>query len=207
MTAKKKLIWAIDCDDVILPTAELTIALYNEAYGTEITLSAMYDENDTWGAPSNEEAIRRFGILLRSTEVAGLKPNPETIEALTRLAALDELHMVTGRPSFMEEVTYRMIEQYLPGVFQTVEHTNFYVEKGNSSMTRTKGEVCAQLKADVLLDDHVVHGKSVLESGLTEVIVWGDYPWNNDSILEPGMVKCVTWDEVFRERERILAAR
>jgi len=202
----KSLVWAIDCDDVLLPTAELTIALYNEAYGTKLALSAMYDETDTWGAPTIEEGIRRAGVILRSQPIADLRPTQETINALTKLASLDELHMVTGRPSFMEAVTLRTVERYLPGVFKTIEHTNYYVENGTTA-TRSKGEVCAQIGADVLLDDHVVHGRSVLESGVKEVIVWGDYPWNADSTLGKGMVRCVTWDEVFRERERILASR
>ncbi len=204
---KQRLVWAIDCDDVILPTSELIIGLYNEAYGTNLDLSVKYDQSSAWGASSKEEAVRRFGKLLRSDPIANLKPASETTEALTRLASLDELHLVTGRPSFMEDVTRRMIDEYLPGVFTSIEHTNFFVEEGTSVKARTKGEVCAQLEADVLIDDHVVHGQSVLASGFKEVIVWGSYPWNDDSTLEPGMVRCVTWNEVFRERERILASR
>ena len=207
MNVRKSLVWASDCDDVLLPPAELTIALYNEAYGTELTLSAMYDETNTWGAPTNEEGIRRVGQLLRSDAIAALQPSTATIEALTQLASLDELHMVTGRPSFMEPITRHMVDMYLPGVFKSIEHTNFYVEDGTRDKTRTKGEVCSKLGADILIDDHVVHAKSVLDSGLKEVIVWGDYPWNHNVNLEPGMVRCVTWDEVFRERERILASR
>ncbi len=206
MSTGRSLIWAIDCDDVLLPTAALTIALYNEAYGTNLTLSAMYDETSTWGAPTMDEGVKRVGLLLRTQEMAELRPTQETIDALKKLASLDELHMVTGRPTFMEAVTLGMVERYLPGVFKTIEHTNYYVQD-DTTKTQSKGEVCAQIGADVLLDDHVVHGRSVLESGVKEVIIWGDYPWNANSALGQGMVRCVTWDEVFRERERILASR
>lgn len=205
---KERLVWAIDCDDVVVPSAEAIIASYNERYGTNVSLSAMYDNTNTWEASSHSEAARRVGEILRDGALANLVPDPETIEALTYLASLDELHMVTGRQSYLEAVTHRMLGTHLPGVFQSVEHTNYYAgEEGSGLITRTKGEVCAAIGADALVDDHIVHGQSVLEHGVKEVVVWGDYPWNRTQRLGAGMVRCVNWQEVFRERERILASR
>ncbi len=100
-----------------------------------------------------------------------------------------------------------MINQYLPGVFTSLEFTNYYLEEGSGLLSRTKGEVCAAIGADILVDDHILHGSSVLQHGVKEVIVWGDYPWNRRQVLEQGMVRCVKIKELFRERERILASR
>lgn len=207
--AREKLIWAIDCDDVIVPTAQVIADAYNDRYGTSLTLGNFYSHDDegAWGVVSAQEAITRVSKLLRSGVAADAIPSQETIEALMELASKDELHMVTGRQSFLEGVTHHMLETYLPGVFRTVEHTNYFVEDGSDSTSRTKGEVCAAIGADVLIDDHIAHGVSVLESGLEEVIIWGEYPWNRSQKLGRGMVRCVVWEEVFRERERILANR
>lgn len=205
--ASERLVWAVDCDDVIVPTAEVLVAAYNERYDTSVTLDAFYDNTDTWGAASHDEATRRVGALLREGVTDNIAPTQDTIDALAYLASVDELHMVTGRQTYLEEVTHRMLDTYLPGIFRTVEHTNYYAEEERGLFTRTKGEVCAALHADVLIDDHIAHGNSVLESGLKEVIVWGDYPWNQARRLGRGMVRCVSWEEVFRERERILAGR
>ena len=202
--AKERLVWAIDCDDVIVPTAEVLVAAYNERHGTSVGLNVFYDNTDTWGAPSHDEATKRVGALLREGITDDVAPTSETIEALTYLASMDELHMVTGRQTYLEETTHRMLDRYLPGVFRTVEHTNYYAEPENGLFTRTKGEVCAALQADVLIDDHIAHGTSVLESGLEEVIIWGDYPWNQTRKLGRGMVRCASWEEVFRERQRIM---
>ena len=204
----ERLTWAIDCDDVVVPSADTIIRHYNAAYGTNLSIDAMYDNNNTWGAASHSEAARRVGELLRGGALDDAVPDSETIEALTRLARLDELHMVIGRQSYLEDVTYRMLDRYLPRVFQSVEHTNYYAgEEGSGLIARTKGEVCAAIGADVLLDDLVVHGESVLVYGVKEVLVWGDYPWNRTQRLGAGMVRCTSWGEVFRERERILASR
>lgn len=202
--AKERLVWAIDCDDVIVPTAEVIINAYNERYGTNVALSALYDNADSWGAPSPDHAVRRVGDLLREGITADVAPTKETIDALTYLASMDELHLVTGRQTYLEETTHRMLDEYLPGVFQTVEHTNYYAEEGSGLVTRTKGEVCAAIGAQILLDDHIAHGNSVIESGLKEVIIWGDYPWNRTQKLGQGMVRCASWEEVFRERQRIM---
>lgn len=57
------------------------------------------------------------------------------------------------------------------------------------------------------VDDHVGHNSSVLDSGVQEVILWGNYPWNQDQKLERSMVRCLKIKELFRERDRILASR
>ncbi len=204
----KKLVWAVDCDDVIVPTAQVIVTAYNEQYATNLELKDFYNKsNDNWGTASGDESIRRVSELLREGVTDRMAPSQETIDALTRLASVDELHMVTGRQSFLEEVTRHMIDTYLPGVFTSVEHTNYLTEKGSGLVSRSKGEVCAAIGADVLIDDHVDHAYSVLEHGLKEVVIWGDYPWNHNQELVQGMVRCTSWEEVFRERERILAGR
>lgn len=205
--ARERLVWAIDCDDVIVNTAPVLIGAYNEQYGTDVSLSAFYDRESTWGASSHAEAIKRVDALLRGGITDNLAPDQETVDVLRYLASKDELHMVTGRQSFLEPATHRMLDEHLPGIFTSVEHTNYYSAADSQVVSRTKGEVCAQIGADVLLDDHVEHGVSVLESGLSEVIVWGDHPWNRHQKLRRGMVRCVRWSEVLHERERILAGR
>ncbi len=59
----------------------------------------------------------------------------------------------------------------------------------------------------MLIDDHIVHGESVLAAGVKEVIVWGDYPWNRADILVPGMTRSTSWEQVLREVERVAAAK
>lgn len=205
--AGEKLTWAIDGDDVVFPTADIIVAAYNERWGTSLTTDALYDSSNTWGAPFGNEAIRRVSELLREGITDDVPPLPETVEALRYLSSVDELHLVTGRQSFLEPATRRALDKYLPGVFTSLEFTNYIVEKGSQVVTRSKGEVCAQIGAHILIDDHVAHGESVIASGVKEVIVWGDLPWNRNQKLGTGMVRCVALEEVFRERERILRNR
>lgn len=210
MMAQERLVWAIDCDDVIVPTAHPLIAAYNDRYGTQLDISAMYTDNDPtiWETATHQEAINRIAVLLREGVTADIEPSRKMVRALKKLVALgDELHMVTGRQAYLEEGTRVMADRYLPNIFTSLEFTNFYLEEGSGLVSRTKGEVCAAIGADILVDDHILHGSSVLQHGVKEVIVWGDFPWNRHQVLEQGMVRCVKISELFRERDRILASR
>ena len=59
--AQERLVWAFDCDDVIVPTAHPLISAYNHRYGTRLDISAMYTDNNpaVWGVSTNQEAISR----------------------------------------------------------------------------------------------------------------------------------------------------
>lgn len=96
-----------------------------------------------------------------------------------------------------DEETIRAIN-LLANDYVTVPDSNY--------IQRTKGDVCRQIGANVLVDDHVVHGESVLAAGINEVIVFGDYPWNRSVELSKGMVRCLNWfgdHGVIGEIERI----
>jgi len=197
----KKLVIAIDCDDVLVPTAQGIIGNYNERYGTSLHLKHMYRPAsfDTWGTDDDDVAIERVNEFLRSDEHAKVVPSPEAIAAVKSLARQHELHLITGRADFLEPLTRRMLEEYFQGCFQSIEHTNFIVASTNNVIRRSKGEVCMMIGADILIDDHLEHGKSALDTNLKKVIVFGDYPWNQQEKLPDGMVRCVDWSAIIEE--------
>jgi hypothetical protein len=201
----RRLIIAIDCDDVLVPCAQPLLDDYNKRFGTSLNLSHFYQpvSLESWGTDEDEVAQERVNKYFHSEAFAAIRPVPGVVDAVKLLAHTHELHVVTGRPSFLEEVTRTMLDTYFKDCFQSVEHTNYIVTRANGLITRSKGEVCAQLHADVLIDDHIVHGRSVLDAGVKEVIVFGDYPWNSHQELLNGMKRCRDWEETAREIDRI----
>ncbi len=202
--AYEKLVIAVDCDDVLVPTAEAIVREYNILYDTTVKLDAFYDDNDTWQAPSMEEAIRRVDKVLKAGMTDDILPIPEAVESITQLVKRGhELHLVTGRQDYMEPATRRLLSSYFPDMFRTIEHTNYYAASGSVAKRRTKGEVCRVIGANVLIDDHIVHGNDVLDAGVADVVVFGDYPWNRHQQLSRGMVRCISWAETLDEIDRI----
>ena len=209
----RRLVIAIDCDDVLTDTLPQVVEDFNKTYGTQVELKHMYVDHNkiaaVFGAKTGQEAIQRFhSIYKRKGYYEALKPIDGAVEAIKSLAQQHELHIVTGRQSFLEAATRHTLDTYFPGMFKSVEHTNYYKDDNEAAgIHRSKAEVCLQIGADILIDDHVVHGEDVLNAGVEQVILFGEYPWNQRDELVPGMVHCVNWQEALRRVEEISAAK
>lgn len=184
----KRLVIAIDCDDVLMPCTEYLVHEYNRLYGTQISLEAAHVFSvETMGA-DREEVHRRLNEIQLSDGYAQVVPYTEAIESVKRLARSHELHMITARPEGIMGVTQRMIEKYFPGYFTSVRHVG---------PTGSKGDECAALRADVLIDDNIRHLVSAKACGTAIRLWFGHYPWHTE-VPEPGIVtaRCNDWAEV-----------
>lgn len=83
-----------------------------------------------------------------------------------------------------------MLDRYFPNIFQSIEFTGFF---GNKA--RSKADVCKELKADILIDDHIHHAEQVAKAGI-KVLVFGNYPWNQAEKLLENMQRVKDWHEV-----------
>lgn len=202
-TNKRRLVIAIDCDDVLTETAQHIINYYNSRFGTEVGFEHFYDTSDEtleiWGVKSRNEAIERVAQFLHSEEHSRIAPYPEAIIAIKALAAEHELHLISGRVDALKPVTERMLQEHFSGCFESIEHTNFIAPLSSEVVRRSKGDICKALKADVLIDDHPHHGESALTAGIGKVILFGDYAWNQLDALPDGMVRCQDWTRALEE--------
>lgn len=202
----RRLVIAIDCDDVLMPTAEAILDDYNERFGTHVGFEHFYDTTDSslhiWGVKSRDEAIGRVAEFLHSERHDNIVPDAEAIRAIPLLAAQHELHLVSGRMDSLKPATERMLQTHFPGFFKSIEHTNFITPLGSKLIRRSKGDLCKAINADILIDDHPHHGNSALAADIGRVILFGDYAWNKLSILPNNMVHCRDWPKVIAEVER-----
>ena len=153
----------------------------------------MYSNNlAAWGVDNDKEAIWRVEEYLRSDEYQNIPPFEEAVRSIKKLAEFHELHLVTGRTELLTAATEAMLEQYLPGVFTSIEYTGMF---GNHR--RSKADVCVQISADLLIDDHIAHAEQVAEKDI-DVFLFGEYPWNQGEILSPHITRVRNWSEVER---------
>lgn len=183
---------AIDCDDVIIETTPLVIAYYNETYGTSLRLEDMYTDNlERWGVSSDKEAISRVEAYLETPEYQNLAPLREAVEIIKRLGERYELHMITGRTNTLETATKAMLDNHFPKLFRSLEFTGMF-----EGSPRSKADVCTQLGADLLIDDHLGHALPVAQCGV-DVLLFGNYPWNQTQAqLPPNIRRVQDWQEV-----------
>lgn len=193
----KRLVIAIDCDDVLVPGTEFSVTTYNRNWGTNVALAQAHSLDHTEWDASEEEIRRRFDKQYLSDEYKLMKPYEEAIEVVVRLAGQHELHLVTARPETIMSVTEYMVEQYFPGCFTSIRHVG---------LDGSKGDICEALQADVLIDDNLRHLVSAKGCGVDALFWFGDYPWQTKT-PEQSMVtaRCYDWPSVEAEIAKLAA--
>lgn len=193
----RRLVIAIDCDDVLLPSTPELIRMYNAQYGTHVSLEGAHTaDNPAWEADARD-ARRRIFDLQHSTQYGEIVPYNDAIAACSRLAQAHELHLVTARPDELTRVTERMLKQYFGDVFSSIEHVG---------LDASKGEVCRRIAADVLIDDNLKHLEDAQNCSVPYTLWFGDYPWNQQVHDRTGIHRCGDWSAVEQEIDRIASA-
>lgn len=197
----KRRVIAIDCDDVIVKTADTTIAYYNRIHGASLTLEKFYsDDLEAWGTPDDATVIKRVNDYLRTDDFIHQEPMREALAAIRWLKRHHELHIVTGRPLFIEQATKAWLSTHFPDTFTSAVFTNFFkLDDEGVSPTKplTKAEVCRQIGADILIDDHLGHALDVAQADI-DVLLFGDYPWSKEGVLPKNVVRVKSWSDVRR---------
>ena len=189
----KRLVIAVDCDDVLMPSAEKIVELYNRKFNTNVLLAESQTPNADWQASREEIGERIYDIQL-TDEYLKVRPYDDAVEVCRRLARSHDLHLVTARPGRIMATTIAMLEANFKDVFQEIEHVGI---DGN------KGEVCRNLRADVLIDDNYKHLETAQACRIESRIWFGDYSWQDAIIATDDTIRCRNWAEAEQEIERI----
>lgn len=192
----KRLVIAIDCDDVLVKTTPYFVNAYNALHGTKGTLAdARNVSPEIWGV-GEQEILDRWAALTKTEEYKLLQPDAEVVAVLRALAKDHELHLVTARKEEEREFTQAMLDRELRGVFNSMEFVGW---------EGSKGQICQRLRTDVLIDDNASHLHDALECGLPSggALLFGDYDWNKDERSHNALVHCHDWTAVKRVIDRI----
>lgn len=192
----RRLVIAVDCDDVLVRTTPYFVSAYNQKYGTNVPLNdAHIMSEELWGADT-EEVVRRIGDLVFTDEYKALGTSPEETEVLKELSKHHDLHLVTARKEEERETTKAMLDRDLPGVFTSLDLVGWQ---------GSKGEVCKRIGADVLIDDNARHLHNAIEHGLPKngAILFGDYPWNKVDSTHQDLTYCLDWFSVQKVIENL----
>jgi len=190
MSAKKRQVIAIDCDDVLINASQYIVDTYNERYGTSVQLAhAHASKNPEWAA-DRDEVFRRLHGIQNTKEFGEIVPRRDAIEVIPRLAKDHDLHLITARSDEALPVTERMIAKHFSGCFVGIDHV------GPDS---SKGDVCERIGASIMIDDNIVHLETATQHGVGAVIWFGDYAWQTSQLeraSELSIIHCDDWYEV-----------
>ncbi|CAK5265270.1 unnamed protein product [Mycena citricolor] len=157
-------------------------------------------KNPFWGTPEvTFEKFKQFystGVLFSAHPVPGAR---EGIQALKDLGY--KLVIVTARSVDVADASYEWVEKYFPGQFSNIVFTGQFSDASKlhhkEILTHlTKGQICASLKAQVLIDDSAENALQVSTAETaTRVLLFGDYEWNKRISLTGNASDHMSFDE------------
>lgn len=192
----KRQIVAVDIDDVLLNSADLLMGGYNLRFGTSLTRADYYSKDvGKLGVAHWDEAAERFRVFQESEVFTDAEPDPEAVESVTNLALYYDFVGVTSRPEFIKDQTDKWIKKRFGGNIPRVIHTSFVMGASNHVGTLlTKAEVCKQIGASYMVEDHLHHAVPVAETGTRVFLV--DQVWNQKNDLPSTVTRVQGWKEI-----------
>lgn len=184
---------AIDIDDVLFPFLDEIVHYHNRIKGATLSEHdyTTFQFGQVWGV-DEPEAVEIVNGFLHSDHMH-LQPIPGAQASLERLSKDFQIVLVTARHQEFEESTATWLKTHLPGLFQNVV---FAGNPHDGRPYRTKGEICQELGARLLIDDHPQNLLSAAEYGI-DGILFGTKSW---SVLDGGsthITACRDWQAVM----------
>ncbi|MCA9327102.1 hypothetical protein KDA14_01085 [Candidatus Saccharibacteria bacterium] len=193
----KKLIIAVDIDDVLAAEAEFVIKYSNAEWGHELTLDDYTEHWAFWGYEhTHPEFERRAAKLHEPGIVSKYRIIPGSMDVLKKLSRQYELIIVTSRRRRVEEETRQWLNMHFPGVFSEVVLTGFWdeVQRADRHLL-SKGSLLKDKQVSYVIDDQPKHCLSAAEHGI-KAVLYGDYAESRGIDLPKGVVRCKDWREV-----------
>ncbi|KAI9350719.1 hypothetical protein BDR26DRAFT_851392 [Obelidium mucronatum] len=186
-----KPVMAVDMDEVLCGTAQALVDFHNANYATKLT--------DVWGG-TRQEAIEKVRLFYESDHFSErMQVVPGAFEALSVLKDHYDL-------SFVQKETHEFVKLNYPNIFKEVHFANHFLtpEEAARMVSKTKGELCKEVGATILIDDSLHHVFECAEKGIRVFLFdhEGAYQWNKlpeDTKLPENAVRVHSWADVVKE--------
>ncbi|KAM6498390.1 hypothetical protein JOM56_006338 [Amanita muscaria] len=177
---------AIDLDDVLCQTNQKVAEWHNHEYGTEMDLSTFYYyyywKNPFWGTP--KETMIKVAKFYSTDWIHTTQLVPGAKEGLQALKDMGyRLIIVTARDKLVAVKSRVWVEKYFPGLIDSLICTGQFTrgeKEGHEIATKlSKAQVCADIKARLLIDDSAENAlQCATSSAAVPVLLFGNYEWN-----------------------------
>ena len=193
---------ALDIDDVLVDTATHLLGSYNKTYGTKLTRSDYYSKDPVvHGVEHFNEAAKRFEKYMRTEAYSKAEPIPEAVQAIKYLSRYYDFIGVTSRPEYVAEATGKWLEKHF-GVLKAVFTSFIMGATTHQGTVLSKTEVCQDIGATYMIEDHLHHALPVSASGVTVLLF--DQLWNQKDDLPDNVIRVQNWQEIreYLDNER-----
>lgn len=194
---------AIDIDDTIADSTESVRLLTNQRTGSSLGPEVFRAEGEYWGYYDRiwreHQLEGQMSFKDYSDEMiedqSRIPLLPGALFAIKELSKTYRIVLITARDPSWEKATRTWLREQLADI-----EVDLYLSTSHRDVKGlSKGELCASLGADVLIDDNVEHCMSAIESGLN-AILFGEYGWQYTASKD--LKRCRNWQAVLEEMSR-----
>ena len=193
MMPEPRLTIAVDIDDVLFPFVGGVAKFHNDRHGTQLTAGDFntYDFVDVWGG-SQEDSMKLIDDFL-AMDHSLIRPLEGSVDAIKRLKKDFRVVSITARNGIFEPNTVKWLSMHFPGL---LDGAYFAGNRHDGRPYRSKGDICREVGANILIDDSPHNLLSATEYGIDGVL-FGKKAWSVMNGLPPKSIKhCTDWTDV-----------
>ena len=203
---RRKLRIGIDIDDVLVESAALSIKLYNQEFGTALTLDDWYDFSDpstyrkVWRSEDKPALVKRVVRMMLNDAFLDVEPIEGSQEGLRHLNSEGhQLFAITGRSESIRRQTMAMLDKNFDGIF--TDNTLFFVDHfEHDGKKASKAVVGTQLELTHFVDDFPDHANAIARVGIKTVLFdAGNYKWSKtgiDADVASNVIELDSWQRI-----------
>lgn len=196
MTTSKSLVIAIDIDDVIAETHWSTRTWANQVSGLELDEAAYKVPGDYWGYYERVwETHGVHDVLKHDDLIQAIIDDQIKVPllagasfAIKQLQKFHKVILITSRYQSLKTVTRTWVSEHIG------KDIEIYFAKNNHNDQKTKGEICIEHGASLLIDDNIGHCLDAMNHGI-DAILFGEYGWQHAA--PASLLRCPDWPAVL----------
>jgi len=184
----------VDLDEVLADYLSAVIDFHNASFASSLKKEdfVSYKFWEVWGG-TVDEAIDKIYEFNKTDFFKKIKPVPGSQETLGFLKQNHELFVITSRQEDFANETKVWLDEYFPGVFQSLHFTNKYSKSGES---RSKLSVCDELGIDILIEDSLDYALECFSEKRKVFLL--DYSWNQSTNLPEKILRVDSWSDILK---------
>jgi len=185
----------VDMDGIVADFTPKMIKHHNLVHNLHDPTSgySVYDLTQPWQC-SYEEMVKRIHEFYRSDLFKTIQPVKGAKTGIRHLSKKHELVLVTSRPYFIEQLSIDWLDQYFPGHFKKIVHTNQITQRNKKR--RKKSEICLEEKIDLMIDDALEFAVDCATAGIKVLLF--DAIWNQEKNLHQNITRIFGWKNIHQ---------
>lgn len=188
---------AIDIDDVLADSTDALRLLVNTRTNSSLTKEDYMTSGEYWGYYERVWAEHglsdriKFSDFEKEMEAdqshVPLLPSAEF--AIRELSKRYHVVLVTARNIEWERATKQWLKLHFGDGIDV-----YYTGHRRADDYKSKGQICKELGAVLMIDDNPGHCQAVMDEGV-DAILFGKYGWHED--IPKGVIQCKDWPAVL----------